>query len=143
MNLSRRSFLATASVAGLFGQTKRRPNVLFIATDDMNNALGCYGHKVVKTPNLDRLAARGVRFDRAYCQQAVCAPSRASLLTALRPDTTRVYDLKTTFRKAVPDAVTLPEYFKKNGCHAESIGKIFHGDPLTLADARLAWLRRR
>jgi iduronate 2-sulfatase len=71
-------------------------------------------------------------FERAYCQQAVCGPSRARCSPALRPDTTRVYDLKTSFRKAVPDAVTLPEHFKNGGYHAESIGKIFHGDPLTL-----------
>jgi arylsulfatase A-like enzyme len=125
---SRREFLASA--VGLLQPQSR--NVLFIAVDDLRPKLGCYGDRTARTPNIDRLAARSLLFERAYCQQAVCAPSRASLLTGLRPDTTRVYDLKTTFRKAIPDAVTLPEYFKKNGYHTESIGKIFHGDPLTL-----------
>jgi arylsulfatase A-like enzyme len=125
---SRRRFLSAAT-----GWLQSHPrNVLFIAVDDLRPKLGCYGDRHAKTPNIDRLAARGLLFERAYCQQAVCAPSRASLLTALRPDTTKVYDLKTTFRNAVPDAVTLPEHFKRNGYHAESIGKIFHGDPLTL-----------
>jgi len=109
-----------------------RRNVLFIAVDDLRPKLGCYGDRHAKTPNIDRLAAHGMLFERAYCQQAVCGPSRASLLTGLRPDTTRVYDLKTNFRKAAPNAITLPEHFKRNGYHAESIGKIFHGDPLTL-----------
>jgi arylsulfatase A-like enzyme len=126
--VTRRGFLC--GTAALLAEARR--NVLFIAVDDLRPKLGCYGDPVAKTPNIDRLAARGLLFERAYCQQAVCAPSRASLLTALRPDTTRVYDLKTSFRKAVPGAVTLPEYFKTSGYHAESIGKIFHGDPLTL-----------
>lgn len=125
---SRRGFLSAAMG---FLQPKAH-NVLFIAIDDLRPKLGCYGDRYAKTPNIDRLAARSMVFERAYCQQAVCAPSRASLLTGLRPDTTKVYDLKTTFRKARPNAVTLPEVFKKNGYHAESIGKIFHGDPLTL-----------
>jgi iduronate 2-sulfatase len=110
----------------------RRRNVLFIAVDDLRPKLGCYGDRAARTPNIDRLAARGMTYERAYCQQAVCGPSRASLLTGLRPDTTRVYDLKTTFRTALPRAVTLPEHFKNSGYHAESIGKIFHGDPATL-----------
>src|SRR5688572_13700680 len=113
-----------------------RPNVLFIATDDLRNDLGCYGHRIVKSPNLDRLAARGVVFNRAYCQQAVCNPSRASLLTGLRPDTLRIWDLPTHFRQTTPSAVTLPQYFKQHGYHTRNIGKIFHnwlhevqGDP--------------
>ncbi len=125
---SRRAFLSGA--AGLLQRPRR--NVLFIAVDDLRPKLGCYGDRFAKTPHIDRLAGRGLLFERAYCQQAVCAPSRASLLTGLRPDTIRVYDLKTTFRAARPEAVTLPEHFKKNGYHAESIGKIFHGDPVTL-----------
>lgn len=103
-----------------------RPNVLLICVDDLKPALGCYGDALAKSPNIDDLAARGVRFDRAYCNQAVCAPSRNSLLTGLRPQTLGIYDLPTNFRKAAPDAVTLPQHFKANGYRTEGLGKIFH-----------------
>src|SRR6059036_22749 len=89
----------------------RRVNVLFIAIDDLRPELGCYGSPV-KSPNLDALAARGLLFSRAYCQQAVCSPSRTSMLTGRRPDTTQVFDLTTHFRNTNPDVVTLPQYFK-------------------------------
>ena len=113
---------------------EQRPNVLFIAIDDLRPALGCYNDPIAKTPNIDRLASRGTVFHRAYCQQAVCSPSRLSLLTGRRPDSIQVWDLKTHFREAVPDAVTLPQHFKNNGYHTRSIGKIFHGSGKPLKD---------
>lgn len=102
-------------------------NVLFIAVDDLRPTLGCYGDKTAVTPNIDRLAKHGMVFNRAYCQQAVCNPSRASLLTGRRPDTIQVWDLRAHFRDARPDVVTLPQYFKNNGYHTRSIGKVLHG----------------
>jgi len=106
---------------------ERKPNVLFIAVDDLRPEFGAYGRSYIHSPNLDRIAKRGVTFDRAYCQQAVCSPSRSSLLTGTRPDTTKVWDLETHFRKAIPDVVTLPEHFKQNGYFVQGMGKLFHG----------------
>ena len=102
-------------------------NVLFIAIDDLRPALGCYDDEIALTPNIDALAARGTTFLRACCQQAVCSPSRLSLMTGRRPDTTRVWDLSTHFRQALPNVVTLPQHFKAHGYHTRSIGKIYHG----------------
>ncbi len=102
-------------------------NVLFIAVDDLKPALACAGDPHAKTPNLDALAVRGTVFTRAYCQQAVCSPSRSSLLTGRRPDSTKVYDLVTHFRKALPDVATLPQHFKNNGYTSRGVGKIYHG----------------
>ncbi len=106
-------------------QAKPR-NVLFIAVDDLRPDLGCYGVAHAKTPNIDRLAAGGIVFSRAYCQQAVCSPSRSSILTGLRPDSTKVWDLDTHFRAALPDCVTLPQHFRENGYHTAGLGKIEH-----------------
>ena len=103
-----------------------KPNVLLICVDDLKPVLGCYGDKVVKTPNIDRLASRSFRFDAAYCNQAVCSPSRNALLTGLRPQTLGIYDLGTNFRQGRQNAVTLPQWFKANGYSAQGMGKIFH-----------------
>ncbi len=103
-----------------------RPNVLFIAIDDLRPQLGCYGQTQMKTPHMDALAGSGLLFTRAYCQQAVCSPSRISLLSGRRPDTTKIYDLNTHNRKTMPDVVMLPQHFKNNGYHSQGFGKIYH-----------------
>jgi len=102
-------------------------NVLFIAVDDLRPQAGCYGFPKMHTPSIDGLARTGTVFNRAYCQQAVCSPSRTSLLTGLRPDTTRIYDLETHFRRHLPDVVTLPQHFKQHGYHTQGFSKIYHG----------------
>ena len=103
-----------------------KPNILFIAVDDLRPELECYGVDYAITPNIDRLAENGIIFTSAYCQSAVCNPSRASLLTGLRPNTNKVFDLWTDLRTTVPDVVTLPQYFKNNGYFTTATGKIFH-----------------
>ena len=112
-----------------------RKNILFIAVDDLRTELGCYGVDQIKTPNIDRLAKQGVVFNHAYCQQAVSSPTRTSLLTGLRPDATKVYDLVTHFRSTVPDVVTLPQHFKNQGYYTRSFGKIYHAG----LDDSLSW----
>lgn len=123
-------FALVFSVPMLQGQSQpsaRRLNVLFIAVDDLNNSLGAYGHPVVKTPSIDRLASRGVRFDRAYCQYPLCNPSRTSLLSGRRPETTRIFSNDTPPRTHLKDIVFLPEYFRRHGYFTARVGKIAHG----------------
>lgn len=104
----------------------QRPNVLLVCVDDLKPLLGCYGAPIIRSPNIDRLATRGVLFERAFCNQAVCSPSRNALMTGLRPQTLGIYDLGTNFRQAAPDAVTLAQYFKQHGYRTEAMGKILH-----------------
>lgn len=118
----------------------QRPNILLILVDDLKPALGCYGDTAARTPNIDRLAARGMRFDLAYCNQAVCAPSRFTLMLGSHSTSTGLYGLGSTLRKMLPDAVTLPQHFAKHGQYrTESLGKVFHighgneGDPASFS----------
>ena len=113
-------------LAFLNGSLNAKPNVLFIAADDLSCALGCYGDPIAKTPHLDQLAASGVCFLNAYNQLPLCNPTRASVMTGLRPDTIKVYDLDRHFRNEVPDAVTLSQQFMKHGWWAGRVGKIYH-----------------
>ncbi|MYB65427.1 sulfatase-like hydrolase/transferase [Candidatus Poribacteria bacterium] len=117
----------TSLLPNLNVAAEERYNVLFIMVDDLRPLLGCYGHSEMHTPNIDKLAQRGTVFNRAYCQFPVCNPSRASILTGLRPETIGVRDLYTHYRDTVPHVVTLPQYFLTYGYHTRSIGKILHG----------------
>lgn len=114
------------SITSQAAEPGRRPNVLFIISDDLNNSLGCYGHPLVKSPNLDRLAARGVRFDHAYCQFPLCGPSRNSLLTGLYPNRTGILANAQIFRQTIPSQVSLPQAFRLEGYFAGRIGKLYH-----------------
>ena len=104
-----------------------RPNVLFIAVDDLRASVGVFGDKLAVTPHIDALGARGTVFANAHCQIAICNPSRASVMTGMRPDTIRVWGLKKHFREEKPKVITLPQWFKQHGYHTHSIGKIYHG----------------
>ncbi len=118
--------LTAASSASFAAGPPARPNVLLICVDDLKPLLGCYGSPLIQSPNIDRLAARGALLERAFCNQAVCSPSRNSLMTGLRPQTIGIYDLPTHFRDAIPDAVTVAQYFQRQGYRTEAMGKIFH-----------------
>ncbi len=108
------------------GADNTRPNVLFIISDDLNNSLGCYGHPLVKSPNIDRLAARGIRFERAYCQFPLCGPSRNSMLTGLYPNSTGILANRQIFRQTIPEQLSLPHAFRMEGYFAARIGKLYH-----------------
>lgn len=112
-------------------------NVLFILVDDLRPLLGCYGYPEMHTPNIDRLAQRGTLFNRAYCQYPLCNASRTSILTGLRPDTTRVFSNRDRFRDTLPNAVTLPQHFKDYGYHTQSVGKIAHN--MSMQDDVYSW----
>jgi arylsulfatase A-like enzyme len=120
--------LAGGHLTGLAGAQVAGPklNVLFIAVDDLRPQLGCYGDTLVKSPQIDRLASRGLVFRRAYCQQALCSPSRISLLSGRFPTTTKIYSIGPALRETMPDVVTLPQQFKQQGYFARSLGKVYH-----------------
>lgn len=118
---------------------KPKPNILFIAVDDLRPELGCYGSPIAITPNIDKLASQGLLFNRAYCQQAICSPSRASLMTGARPETTQVIENYTYFRDLHPDMVTLPQHFRNNGYETTYSGKIYH--KRQFADIEKSWSR--
>ncbi len=118
--------LVLLCTSALHLQAAPRPNVLFMMADDLNNSLGCYGHPLVKTPNLDKLAARGVRFQNANCQFPLCGPSRNSMLTGLYPNTTGILTNSQLFRQTIPNAVSLPQAFRQDGYFAARIGKMYH-----------------
>ncbi|MEL6108960.1 MAG: sulfatase [Planctomycetota bacterium] len=108
------------------GEAAERPNVLFLICDDLNCDIGCYGHPLVKTPNIDRLASRGVRFDRTYCQYPLCGPSRASFMTGLYPDQTLIRGNSIHLRQTLPNVQTMSQLFRRNGYFATRVGKIYH-----------------
>ena len=145
---SRRDFLSTSLKAGaaafttgllpkLRADAQNQYNVLFIIVDDLRPMLGCYGHPDMHTPNIDRIAEQGTLFNRAYCQYPLCSPSRTSMITGLRPETTGVFNNSTDFRQILPNTVTLPQHFKAHGYHTQSVGRVAHLP--TLQDDENSW----
>ena len=120
-------------------EIKKKPNILFLAIDDLRPELGVYGSEIAITPNLDALAGDGLMFNKAYCQQAICSPSRASLMTGARPETIKVIENFTYFRDANPDIITIPQHFKNNGYETTYTGKIYH--KTAFADLGMSWSR--
>jgi iduronate 2-sulfatase len=120
------SFAAPQATYSNTGDSDRKPNILFLLVDDLKPLLGAYGKPVIQTPNMDRLAGKGVIFDAAYCNQAICAPTRNALMTGIRPQSMGIYDLGTFFREALPDAVTLPQKFGQAGYRTQGLGKTYH-----------------
>lgn len=131
--------LACQSTKKVVSKTQKPPNILFIAIDDLRTELGCYGSDIAVSPNLDKLASQGLLFENAHCQQAICGPSRASLLTGTRPESNGIFHNYVKIRELHPDIVTLPQHFMNNGYEAVYCGKIFHhGD----RDDELSWSRK-
>jgi iduronate 2-sulfatase len=120
-------------------QEKTKPNIVFIAIDDLKPELACYGNTLIKTPNIDRLAKMSTVFMNNYCQQAVCSPTRASLMTGMRPDMTKIWDLKTKMRDINPDILTLPQYLISQGYTTSGIGKIYHPSSVDKQSDVLSW----
>uniref|UniRef100_A0AAA9TKB3 Iduronate 2-sulfatase n=2 Tax=Bos TaxID=9903 RepID=A0AAA9TKB3_BOVIN len=114
-------------------------NVLLIIVDDLRPSLGCYGNKLIRSPNIDQLASRSLLFQNAFAQQAVCAPSRVSFLTGRRPDTTRLYDFNSYWRVHAGNFSTIPQYFKENGYVTMSVGKVFHPGTACPAESGLSF----
>ncbi|GAB5561407.1 MAG: sulfatase [Synoicihabitans sp.] len=131
------SLILTAVV--LTAGAKDRPNVLFIAIDDLRPELGCYGSDIAQSPHIDALANQGMLFERAYCQEAICSPSRASLMTGARPDTIGVVENSAKFRELNPDIITLSQHFIANGYDAVQVGKIYHN--MDHSDVEYSWNR--
>ncbi|MCA9449762.1 MAG: sulfatase-like hydrolase/transferase, partial [Candidatus Omnitrophica bacterium] len=143
--VTRRGFLESATLATVAAafpgrlwaeKSTSRPNVLFIAVDDLRPQLGCYGQSHIHSPNIDRLASQGLLFERAYCQQAICMASRASLLSGYRPDKGKIYN-KGPLYECIPDALSLNKHFLANGYETLTMGKIYHHR----SDEKVGWSR--
>ena len=131
--------MISATLVQPFAQEAKKPNILFIAVDDLKPELGCYGNTLVKSPNIDRLAKMGTVFYSNYCQQAVCGPTRASLMSGLRPDVTKIWDLRTKMRDVYPDILTLPQHLIAQGYTTSGVGKIYHPGCIDRKMDELSW----